>query len=206
VKRFFHPFLVALFRAGGMGVFGLAILDSTFLILPLGIDLLLIALSAHSHTRMPYYAAMAALGSVAGCWTTDWLSRKGHGKLKEHVSRKHLKFFQDKMEKHAAWILAFASLMPPPFPFTPFVAGAAALKYPREKLLSVIGAARLLRFSIEGGLAIYYGTWLIRFAKSDTMEYTMIGVIVISALASIYSIYRWVESSQKSGRRVLKRA
>lgn len=206
MKQFFHPIIVALFRAGGVGVFGLAVLDSTFLILPLGIDLLLIALTAHHHSRMPYYAVMAAIGSVAGCWTTDWLTRKGQGKLKEHVSRKHLKYFQDKMEKHAAWILAFASLMPPPFPFTPFVAGAAALKYPREKLLGVIGAARLARFSIEGGLAIYYGAWLVTSAKSDKTEYVVIGVIVISIIASIYSIYRWIENREKPVRRALKRA
>ncbi len=84
-----------------------------------------------------------------------------------------------------------ASLMPPPFPFTAFVAAAAAFRYPRIKLLSFVGVARFVRFVIEGALAIHYGRWIIKQAESPLLEHVMIVLIVISISGSAFSIYRW---------------
>ena len=39
------------------------------------------------------------------------------------------------MRDNAGQALAIASLVPPPFPFTAFVMAAAALQYPRKRLL-----------------------------------------------------------------------
>jgi membrane protein YqaA with SNARE-associated domain len=194
-----HGFLVSLLHAGAFGVLGLAFLDSTFLIIPFGIDLLVIALSAHHHSHMPFYVLAATIGSVAGCATTIWLGHKGEHQIKKHVPRKGLKYFQKKMEDHAILVVAFAALMPPPFPFTVVVATAAALNHPRRKLLLIIGASRLVRFSLEGGLAIHYGGFMISTAKSGQFEHWMFVVIGISVLASAFSIYRWIKNSRKSG-------
>ena len=101
-------------------------------------------------------------------------------------------------DKNAIWALAFASLMPPPFPFTPFVAAAAALQYPRRKLLSVIGAARLVRFSIEGVLAIVVGRKMLRYAQSAAFEYAVGDLIVVCVVGSVVSLYTWI--SQSKGR------
>ena len=51
---------------GGFGLLLLGILDSSFLFMPLGNDLLVVALTAQRHNRMLYYAAMASAGSVIG--------------------------------------------------------------------------------------------------------------------------------------------
>jgi hypothetical protein len=71
------------------------------------------------------------------------------------------------------------------------VAAAAASKYPRTKLFSFVGVGRLIRFVIEGALAIHYGRWIIRQAKSPILEYSMIALIVIAIAASIISVYQW---------------
>ena len=181
----------ALFRAGGLGLLTLGIFDSSPLVLPFGNDLLVLALSARHHDRMIYYALMATLGSVIGCLVTDWLGRKGGKRLKEASSSKLLGRVQKMVQKNAAWTLFSASILPPPFPFTAVEAAAAASKYPRNKLLSFVGVGRFLRFLIEGALAIHYGRWIIRQAKSPTLEHAMIVLIVIAIGASIFSAYQW---------------
>ena len=181
----------ALFRAGGLGLLTLGALDSSPLVVPIGNDLLMLALSARHHERILYYAAMATAGSLIGCLVTDWISRKGQRRLKKLVPNKTLGSIQGQVKKHAGWTLVAASLLPPPFPFTAIVAAAAALRYPRKKLFSFVGVARFLRFVIEGALAIHYGRWIVRQAQSPLLEYGMLALIAISIVASAFSIYHW---------------
>ncbi len=186
-----------MFRAGGLGLLTLGAFDSSPLVVPLGNDLLMLALSARYHDRMLYYAVMATLGSLIGCLVTVWLSRKGGTHLKKIASGKRLGNIQALVQKRAAVALVTASLLPPPFPFTGIVAAAAAFKYPGKKLFSYVGAARFVRFVIEGALAIHYGRWIIRQARSAALEDVMIGLIVISIVASAITIYQWNEKSKR---------
>ncbi len=156
----------ALFRAGGLGLLTLGALYLSPLVVPLGNDLLVLALCARYHQRMLYYVAMATLGSLIGCFATDWISRKSEGGQRKIMSVKRLDYIRQQVERRAAWALVVASLLPPPFPFTPFVAAAAAFRYPRVKLLTFVGIARFMRFAIEGALAIHYGRWIILQARS----------------------------------------
>jgi membrane protein YqaA with SNARE-associated domain len=174
--------------------------DSSPIVVPFGNDLLVLALCARYHQRVVYYVAMATLGSLIGCLGTVWLSRKSEGKLKKFFSGARLAFIHKQVEKHAAWTLVIASIMPPPFPFTAFVATVAAFRYPRMKLLSFIGLGRLMRFSIEGALAIHYGRWIIRQAQAPLFDHIMTAVVVISIAASAVSIYQWIQSSKRTAR------
>jgi len=106
------------------------------------------------------------------------------------------------VKKQAAWTLVTASILPPPFPFTPIVAAAAAFKYPRKKLFSFVAAGRFARFVIEGALAIHYGRWIIRQARSPILEDAMIALIVISIVASLISIYRLTAKSKRTATQV----
>ncbi len=186
----------ALFRAGGLGLLTLGAFDSSPLVVPFGNDLLVLALSARYHDRMLYYALMATLGSLIGCLATVWVSRKGGSQLKKVASSERLGKIQEQVQKRAGWSLLVASLMPPPFPFTAIVAAAAAFKYPGKKLFSFVGAGRFARFVIEGALAIHYGRWIIRQARSPILEDVMIALIVISIVASVISIYEWSKKSK----------
>src|SRR6516165_10984991 len=62
---------------GGPGLLLSAFIDSSFVPLPLVTDLALMALSSRHPMRMPYYAGMASLGSLAGCIVIYHLARKG---------------------------------------------------------------------------------------------------------------------------------
>jgi len=196
MRPFIRIIARTLFRAGGLGILTLGAFDSSPLVVPLGNDLLVLALSARYHDRMLYYALMATVGSLIGVFATDWISRKGGSHLKKVASRENLSNIQKQVQKRAGWTLLAASLLPPPFPFTAIVATAAAFRYPRNKLFSYVGAGRLARFVIEGALAIHYGRWIIRQARSPILEDVMIALIVISIAASAISVYQWSKKNK----------
>ena len=195
MAHFLRRIAALLFHFGGPGLLVLGIMDSSFLTMPLGNDLLVVALSASHHTRMPYYVLMATVGSVLGCLMDDWISRKGEQGIKKHVESKRLDYVERQVARRAWAALLMASLMPPPFPFTPVVVGAAAFEYPRKKLLGIVGVGRVIRFTAEGALAIHYGPSILSLAQSRTLEHVIIALIVISIAASTISIYRWVKKS-----------
>ncbi len=198
MKSFLQQIAFVLFQLGGVGVFALGVLDSSFLVMPLGNDLLIVALAASRPPRLPYYVAMATAGSVLGCLVIDWISRKGgEAGLNGRVSQRRLNYIKAKIEKHAGWAVGFASLMPPPFPFTPFVAATAAFQFPRARLLSIIALCRAVRFSIEGLLAIWFGRHILALAESPQVQYGVIALIVISIAGSAFSVYRWVKRSPR---------
>lgn len=199
VKSGFARYLFVLFvHLGGFGQLILGVLDSSFLFMPLGNDLLMVALSARKHELMLYYAAMATVGSVLGCWFLDAVVRK-HGEegLEKYVSRRRLEYVKKKVTKSAGWALTFASLMPPPFPFTPFVAASAALQYPRKKLLAVIAVTRMLRFTAVGLLAILFGRRILQWARSPVLQYGVLALIVICVAGSVVSVVSWIKRSRR---------
>src|ERR1700685_87658 len=62
---------------GGLGFILVAFLDSSVLSFPVVTDLLVIEESIQNPARMPYYALMATVGSLAGCFWLYLLARKG---------------------------------------------------------------------------------------------------------------------------------
>ncbi len=198
MKPLIHAIAHAFFHAGGLGLLTLGILDSSLLVLPVGNDLLVLALCARFPQRIAYYVAMATLGSVIGSFTTDWVGRKGEGKLKKYVPGKPMKYLRVWVEKRAAMTLVVAALLPPPFPFTAIVAAAAAFRYPRVKLLSFVAAGRFLRFGIEAALAVHYGHWIVAQAKSPLLEHVMVTIILLSIAGSGYSLYRRFAANKRT--------
>jgi membrane protein YqaA with SNARE-associated domain len=192
--------LLALFwKFGGLGLVVLGILDSSFLFAPLGNDLLVVAMSARKHSvpLMLYYAAASTVGSVLGCLLVDLILRKaGEKGLEKHLPKRRLDYVKRKVTDNAAWALVVAAIAPPPFPFTPFVMAAAALQYPRKKMLAVIGVARMVRFTALGALALIFGRKILRWADSAIVQDVLIGLIVVCTIGSIVSVIGWVRRSR----------
>jgi membrane protein YqaA with SNARE-associated domain len=179
---------------GVLGVFLFSVLDSSFLVFPFGNDLLLIALTSSdkSHIAWIGYAIAAALGSVLGVLVIDLLMRAaGEKGLGRFVGEKTLSRLKMKMEKKAGATVFITSLLPPPFPFTPVMMTASALQYPRAKLLGTVFVGRLLRYTVEGILALYFGRKLIRYINSDTFVYFVYALIAVAVVASVISVLKW---------------
>src|ERR1700675_413700 len=129
----FRPWLkLTLPTLGGFGLFFSAFIDSSFLPLPLVTDLLLIELSSRHPVRMPYYAAMAALGSLGGCIWIYWLSREGgqayYRKTQGHAPGKIRKFIQE----YPMASVFLPAVAPFPVPFKPFVIAQGVFQVPLE--------------------------------------------------------------------------
>jgi membrane protein YqaA with SNARE-associated domain len=185
------------FSLGGFGLLLLGVLDSSFLFMPLGNDLLVVALTAAHRERMFYYVLMATAGSVIGVAFTHWVSAKGGQKSIEGDNKsRRTAYVERKVKEHGGIAIATAALMPPPFPFTPFIIVAAALQYPRRKMLAIIAGCRALRFAIEGSLALIYGRRIIAMAKSPYVQGFIIALVVISMIGSAWSIYSWIRKSR----------
>jgi membrane protein YqaA with SNARE-associated domain len=188
-----HLFAIFL-KLGAFGLLILGVFDSSFLVLPFGNDLLLVALTARDHSRLPIYAVMATAGSVLGCVLMDLIARKGGEEgLKRIIPARRLEYVECKIRKSAGWALVFASVMPPPFPFTPFVAAAAAFQYPRRKMFTVIAGARLARFFAVGLLAVLFGPGILRVAESRVAQIAILALVVFCVGASAVSIYSWIK-------------
>jgi membrane protein YqaA with SNARE-associated domain len=168
--------------AGGLGLFLIAFLDSSVLTFPVINDLLLIDLSIRFPARMPYYAAMATLGSVAGCLLLYYLARKGG----EAMFHKHA---GPRAQHIHAWInrngflsILVTALLPPPTPFKVFVIASGALEMPLRTFVSGLFAARAIRFFGEGFLAVRYGDQASHFLLTHKLEVTGLALLVVLTL------------------------
>jgi membrane protein YqaA with SNARE-associated domain len=193
-----HPLLAIslwrqLRRMGGPGLVLLGIADNSVIPLTGSMDVLTIWLAARHHEPWPYYALMATLGAVIGGYITYALARKGG---KETMERKLSKRRAAQVSKaFARWgfaAVAVPALLPPPFPFVPFLLAAGAMQYPRRKFLGALVLGRGIRYSIAAGLGYLYGTHVLRFFSRyyKPAVAILIGLAVIGALMSIIQYLR----------------
>lgn len=182
-------------RLGIFGLFLLSALDSSFLVLPFGNDLLLIALVSRNRDSLVWiaYVLVSAIGSLVGVLVVDMLMRKaGEKGLERFLSQKKIERFKAKIENKAGISVFLATLLPPPFPFTPVVMTASALQTRRSKILGAVFAGRLVRCTTEAVLALYFGRKLIAYINSDVVTYAVYGLIGVAAVLSTLSLLTWL--------------
>ena len=182
-------------RLGMPGLFLMSALDSSFLVLPFGNDLLLIALVSSNRDSLIWiaYVVVSALGSVLGVLVIDLLMRKaGEKGLERFVSERKVERWKKKLENKLGITVFVATLLPPPFPFTPVIMTASALQCSRQKLLIAVFVGRLIRFAVEGILALYFGRQLIAYINSDAVTYFVYALIGVAVILSTLSLLRWL--------------
>ncbi|HWB99063.1 MAG TPA: hypothetical protein VG672_20280, partial [Bryobacteraceae bacterium] len=171
-----HHFFAFLMHVGAAGLVILGILDSSFLVLPIGNDLLLTALVIRNHAGFPLYLLAASCGSTVGVLLLDLVSRKGGEEgLKKTLDARRLAYLKQKMSQHAGLAVVIAGLAPPPFPFTAVVAAASAFQYPRARLLVLVLGARIVRFALIGAMALWFGRSIVQFARTPEFTWFVVG-------------------------------
>jgi membrane protein YqaA with SNARE-associated domain len=173
--------------AGGLGLFLIAFLDSSVLTFPVINDLLLIDLSIRFPARMPYYAAMATLGSVGGCLLLYYIARKGGESMFQKQAGPRAQQIRAWIKRHGFLSILVTALLPPPSPFKVFVIAAGALQMPVRTFVLGLLAARAIRFFGEGFLAIRYGDQASQFLVTHKLEVAgiVLGVVLCLYLLSL---------------------
>ena len=180
------------------GIVVLAALDSTILFaFPGGIDTAVVILAARGGV-FPWLAALlATAGSIGGAALTYWMGVKiGDLGLERYITASRLARIRRKVHSAGAIEMAVLDLIPPPFPFTPFILAAGALEVDVVMFFVTLAACRLLRFGIEALLAAIYGRALLKWFESDIFHDIVIALSVLGLALTGVSIAKLFISSR----------
>jgi membrane protein YqaA with SNARE-associated domain len=181
---------------GALGLFSVAVVDSSFIPLPLpgSTDLLLLWLVAHGEGPW-LLTAMAIAGSLVGGYTTWGIGhRGGEGVLQRHVSARLLRRVTGWVERHRILAVFLPAVLPPPIPLSPFLLASGALGVSRGRFLVIYGAARTLRYSLVAWLGVAYGRHAIRLWSgtlqkwSTPLLWVFAGLLVTGTCYGIWKI------------------
>ena len=171
---------------GGPGLFFVAFADSSFLSLPQINDVLVVLMVTSHKDWMVYYAAMATLGSVTGCYAIYVLARRGgeaflRKRLKPGAVERTLALYQ----RHGLLALMVPALLPPPAPFKLFVLAAGFAEVRPWQFITAIAVARGARYLALGVLAVNYGDAALHLMRTQgrVVALWMVGAIVLAVLA-----------------------
>jgi membrane protein DedA with SNARE-associated domain len=124
----------------------------------------------------------------------------GEQGLDRYVPPKRLKQIRGRIHKRGAIALALLDLIPPPFPFTPFVLAAGALKVTARLFFLTLAVARLFRFGLEAALALVYGRRIIAWLDSERFQDIVLVFIVVAIGLALMSTVRLARSTGPSQR------
>ncbi len=182
-RRVPQTFAATLRHLGALGLFFLAILDSSPLPTFGGPDILTAVLSASHRNPWYEYAATATAGSVIGAYLTFRLARKaGSAYLESKFKKGKLAKFLKLFKKWGTGTLVASTAIPIPTPTSMFFAAAGASDYPLGKFLILVTLARAARYSAIAIVADRYGRHFIRALRHPTQYW---GWMVVAAALTI---------------------
>jgi len=197
VRAFIASIYAFALSIGGPGLFVVAFLDSSFLSLPQINDILVVLMVTEHKEWMAYYAAMATLGSIVGCYVIYALAEKGgEAFLRRKLRPGHLERGLALYRRHGVLALVVPALLPPPAPFKLFVlaAGVAGVR-PVPFVLS-IALARGARYLALGVLAIYFGDAAVELMRTRGVEVAAWLAAAIVGGAVIWWLVRRVRTAR----------
>jgi len=180
------------------GLFLIAALDSSMIFfLPLGVDAAVVILASRSRELFWLYPIIATVGSVGGAAVTYYIGlRIGEAGLDHFVSKPQLERVRRRIENKGAVALAVLDLIPPPFPFTACILVAGALEVSPTLFFITLGITRLVRFGGEAVLAYFYGRQILRWLRSDIVEYIGIALFAVAIIGSAITAIQLVRKTR----------
>ena len=153
-------------EVGGLGLFVVAALDSSFLSFPQVNDLLILYLSTSYPERMPYYASMTTAGSILGCFVLYVVAQRGgdaflRRRFKAERVNRGLALYQ----RHGLLAIVVPALLPPPTPFKLVVLLAGAANVSPWRFVLAIAIGRGVRYFGQGLLAVLYGERAVQLVR-----------------------------------------
>ncbi|HTS12650.1 MAG TPA: VTT domain-containing protein [Candidatus Limnocylindrales bacterium] len=186
----FPPWLQKLVAVmGGGGLFVVTFLDSSVLSFPFVSDALVIDLSSEHPARMPYYAAMATLGSLAGCIWLYWLAKKGGEAYFHRRAGKGARKAKKWVDQNGFLSAFVPAILPPPFPFKVFVLAEGAFQVPLRTFVIAMLLGRGLRYFAEGFFGVKYGHAALLYLVTHG---AMFAIVAAALLIVLYFVARFL--------------
>lgn len=174
---------------GPLGLFGISLVDSAGVPLPGGPDAVMIWLSANNPTLMPLYALAATGGSAIGCTLLYLVARRAGSAALKRVTPAKRDRIENLLGRYDLIAVMVPAVLPPPFPFKPFVLCAGVFKLKTWRFIAAIFIGRSIRFLIEGWLAIRFGEDAGRIISRHGWK-VLVAVAVLAALGFTLSFLR----------------
>ncbi len=190
--KLLHPLLTFLFHLNYLGPFVMGVMDSSFLVLPFGNDLVVVGLVAQHRQHVWIYVLAAALGSTLGAFLLSFTTKKlGEERIHRMMGDKRFKRLRRWICDHGVLSITAGALAPPPFPYTLVIAAAGALGYPIYRLLLTNFLARAARFALLAWLALKFGKQVIAISRSEPFLWTMSAFVLLCLGATAISLWKW---------------
>ena len=172
---------------GGGGLFLVTFFDSSALSFPLVADALVIEVSVQKPALMPYYCAMAALGSLAGCIWLYLIAKKGGQAFFHRRAGKTAEQAKRWVQRNAFLSAFLPAILPPPVPFKPFILAEGVFQVPLRTFVLALLLGRGLRYFIEGILAVRYGNTIFLYMIAHKAA---VGLAALAILVGGYALTR----------------
>lgn len=183
---------------GGVGLFFLALADSSFLSIPEGNDILIVVLSTgRSWEMMCYYVLATASGSVVGCTLLFMVGRRGGRFVQRRLSGARMAQFERLYHRWGLWAILIPSLLPPPTPFKIFVLAAGVFGVTLRKFLIAVGIGRSLRYFTWGILAVLYGEAARHYLEENIQTIGLVLFITFMAILVTFLVFRLRRKGRK---------
>lgn len=170
---------------GGVGLFIIAALDSSFLSFPQVNDVLVMLLSAKYPERMIYYAGMTTAGSLLGCYALFAVARRGGEVfMRKRLKGAHVDRAMRIYQRFGILAVVVPALLPPPVPFKVFVVLAGAANVATWRFVVAIVIGRGIRYFGQGYLAVLYGEQALEYMQAHGAEIG-IGLAVLALAAGL---------------------
>lgn len=192
LKSFISWLYGAALSLGGPGLFTVAFLDSSFISLPQINDILVVLMVTEDKPWMLYYAAMATLGSLAGCYTIYALARKGgEAFLRRRMRAGQLERALDLYRRHGLLALMVPALLPPPAPFKLFVLAAGVARVRPVSFVLAVVVARGARYLALGVLATHYGDAALELMRTRGREVALwLAAAIVAVVVTLWLVQR----------------
>ena len=190
-------YLVAVLKPLGVwGVAAIAMLDSSTI--PVPMDLIISGYIWTNRQHFYLYALMAAIGSSIGGLLPFYLGRAG-GELflLKRIDRTRYEQLRDRFERQEFLALFIPSMMPPPTPWKLFVFGAGVFEMRVRNFLGAVFLGRLVRFTVEGLLVLYYGPEIVTVVHDLAKKHLVAmlsGIGVVLAILALLAIRKSMRS------------
>jgi membrane protein YqaA with SNARE-associated domain len=174
---------------GALGLFALAILDSTPLPTFGGPDILIVILVVSHRNPWYEYPAAATAGSVVGAYITFTLARRaGRAYLDSKFGGPRFSKLLKAFERWGIGALIASAAIPFPLPTSLFFAAAGASDtYRVATFITVVAASRGFRYTVVAIIAEVYGRHVIRVLRHPMQHWGWLLLLASAFVALIVS-------------------